>query len=77
MTTDTCVTTETPSSRAFLDLLSRDLGVVIGGNGTAGKSCDELGKMAAELIYHGRWVSDLPREWFEFKARTPKVAAKL
>ena len=54
--TDICVTTKTPSRFPYIDLLEPTLGVALGGNGHAGKSCDEIGRLAAQLITTGYWT---------------------
>ncbi|CAH1796506.1 unnamed protein product [Owenia fusiformis] len=67
-TCDTCVTTRTPTSRLYIDMLSPTLGVAIGGNGWAAKSCIEIGKIAALMVTSdsGHWTYDIPRENFRF-----------
>ena len=70
---DTCLTTRTPNSRLFIDLLSPNVGVAIGGNGYAAKSCDHIGKMAADLVLNGKWTSDLPEAWFKFQQLPSKL----
>ncbi|CAH1796505.1 unnamed protein product [Owenia fusiformis] len=75
-TLDTCVTTTTPTSRLYIDMLSPTLGVALGGNGWAAKSCIEIGKIAALMVTSdsGHWTYDIPRENFLF---TPKTISKL
>ena len=65
--TDTCVTTHTPSGMPYVDTLHPRLYVAFGANGSGGKSCDEIGKMAARLVAAGRWDYDMPEEWFKFQ----------
>ncbi|XP_060558103.1 N-methyl-L-tryptophan oxidase-like isoform X1 [Ruditapes philippinarum] len=63
---DSCVITETPTERPYIDMLHDQLGVAIGGNGYAAKSSDEIGRLAADMI-NGQWNSKLPRELFKLR----------
>ena len=67
--TDTCCTTHTPTVQPYIDLISPRLGVALGGNGYAAKSCDEFGRMAVDYLMSGAWSSDLPQAEFKFRAR--------
>ena len=66
LTTDTGVTTRTSSGYPYIDLIHPQLGVAIGGNGSAAKACDVFGGMAARMLLKGQWDDDLPHEWFKF-----------
>ena len=66
---DTCVTTSTPPHRPYIDMLSPSLGVAIAGCGHAAKNCDELGRIAANMIIKGSWDYDLPAELFRFQSK--------
>ena len=75
--TGTCVTTRTKSRCVFVDLLTPQMGVALAGNGFAAKACDYIGKMAADLLVTSSWNSDLPRDLFRFKTRSPSKPCKL
>ncbi len=63
--TDTCVTTHTPTERPYVDKLEGgQIGIVVGGNGSAAKSADEIGRMGAEMMRHDRWAYDLAHDLF-------------
>lgn len=53
MATSPCVLTTTPSGYPVIDWLEPGLAVAIGGNGSAAKSSDELGRLAAQLVTDG------------------------
>jgi sarcosine oxidase len=58
--TESCVTSYTRSGHPYADLLPGGrLGVLTGGNGSAAKSADEIGRMGAELMRAGQWAYDL------------------
>ncbi|HSK96279.1 MAG TPA: hypothetical protein VK891_06655, partial [Euzebyales bacterium] len=60
-----CVTTHTPTGHPYAGRLDDGpLGVLTGGNGSAAKSADELGRVGALLLRHDDWVYDIPRERF-------------
>ena len=74
LTLDSCVTLDSGSGRPFIDVLpglerEGTLGVVVAGNGGCAKSSDEIGRLAANLIVSGKWVSDLPRSNFTAKLK--------
>jgi sarcosine oxidase len=74
-----CVTTHTPTGHPYADRLDGGrLGVLTGGNGSAAKSADELGRLGALLLRHDDWVYDLPRERFtaRFAPATQAPAAR-
>jgi sarcosine oxidase/L-pipecolate oxidase len=66
-----CVMSLTTTYRPFIDLVSPKLGVAIGGNGYAAKSCDEIGRLAASLLITGKWTDDLPHDVFQLSADKP------
>lgn len=54
-----CVTSFTPTGYPAIAMTEADrIGVVTGGCGAAAKSSDEIGRLGAELIFHGRIVDD-------------------
>lgn len=68
-----CVYTGTPSGDPYIgwvddaetETATPRVAVAIGGNGSAGKSADEIGRLAAELVSEGEWVDqDLPADIF-------------
>ena len=64
---DTCIIVQCGDTMLpYIDLLTPTLGVALGGNGAAAKACDQLGKLAADLIVTGQWSSDIPRDNFRF-----------
>jgi sarcosine oxidase len=66
--TDSCVTTFTPTGQLYVDKLEGGrIGVVVGGNGSAAKSADEIGRLGALMLQHQEWVYDL--EAAHFRAR--------
>jgi sarcosine oxidase len=68
MHTDTCVTTHTPTERPYVDKIAGGrVGVCIGGNGSAAKSADEIGRMGAEMIRHDHWTYDLEPDLFRVR----------
>lgn len=80
---DSCVITETPTTRPYIDMLHAQLGVAIGGNGYAAKSSDEIGRLAAIMVL-GKWDSEIARDVFRLRtipqvdtASFPSFKAKL
>ncbi len=64
--TDTCVTTHTPTGYPYIDFVeNQPIVTLVGGNGLAGKSADELGLMAAKLLQSRRWSYDLSPDYFQ------------
>ena len=60
-----CVVGYTAHNRPYIDCVEPDsLYVVAGGCGAGAKSCDEIGRVAALLVAHGKWGYDLPAETF-------------
>ena len=72
---DVCVAMVTPSSHPYIDKITPSLGVVIGGNGWAGKSSDEIGRVAAQMMLNNTWTYDIPAEMF--KLHTQRTLSKL
>lgn len=63
-----CLITETESRLPFIDHISDDVVVAVGGNGHAAKSSDAIGELAAGLALNGSWV-DQELSADRFKAR--------
>ncbi len=69
-----CVYTGTPSGDPYIGWVDEQsvpsaggprVAVAIGGNGSAAKSSDEIGRLAAELVSEGDWAdSELPAQTF-------------
>lgn len=67
-----CVYTGTPAGDPYIGWVDEQptagaprVAVALGGNGSAGKSADEIGRLAAELVSEGEWVDqDLPADIF-------------
>ena len=59
-----CLITDTASHYPYIDLLDERVGLVVGGNGKAAKSSDEIGRVAANLVLTGNWASSLPQPLF-------------
>jgi sarcosine oxidase len=71
-----CVTTHTPSGHVYADRIDGGrICVLTGGNGSAAKSADELGRLGALLLRHERWAYDLPSEHFTARFAPPSPAA--
>ncbi|ETX05375.1 NAD(P)/FAD-dependent oxidoreductase [Candidatus Entotheonella palauensis] len=65
---DSCVTTSTPTGQIYADRIGDGrVGVLVGGNGSAGKSADEIGRVGALMMAHEKWVYDI--EAHHFRAR--------
>ena len=63
--TESCVTSYTRTGYPYAALLPGErLGVLTGGNGSAAKSVDEIGRKGAELLRAGQWTSDLDAAHF-------------
>ncbi|CAH1255478.1 PIPOX [Branchiostoma lanceolatum] len=74
---DACVTVKTPTQQLYVDMVTPSLGVALGGNGWAAKSCDEIGRMAAKMILKGQWDYDLPRDQFRVRWAETQRKSKL
>lgn len=55
-----CMNTYTAHGYPYVDRLDEGVFVCTGGCGGAAKSSDEIGRMGALLVQHGRWLYDLP-----------------
>ena len=60
-----CVVTGTPNGYPYIGWVDDGLAVALGGNGSAAKSSDELGRLAASLFADDGWTDSLPAELFE------------
>jgi sarcosine oxidase len=62
---ESCVTSYTRTGYPYADLLPGGrIGVLTGGNGSAAKSADEIGRMGAEMLRAGQWAYDLEAAHF-------------
>ncbi len=62
-----CVVAYTAHNRPYIDCVDEQLFIATGGCGAGAKSCDEIGRVAALLVEHGKWTYDLPAETFAAK----------
>lgn len=63
--TDTCVTTHTPTGNLYIDKLPGGrVGMLTGGNGSAAKAADEIGRVGALMLLHNEWAYDLDAHHF-------------
>jgi sarcosine oxidase len=65
LSTFPCVVTGTPSGHPYLGWVDEGIAVAIGGNGSAAKSSDELGRLAASLFSPDGWTDPIDPAWFE------------
>jgi sarcosine oxidase len=64
--TESCVTSYTRTGYPYADMLQGGrIGVLTGGNGSAAKSADEIGRMGAEMMRAGQWAYDLEAAHFQ------------
>ncbi|MCP4226009.1 MAG: FAD-binding oxidoreductase [Actinomycetia bacterium] len=63
--TEPCVITSTSSGYPYLGWVDEGIAVAIGGNGSAAKSSDELGRLAASLFSPDGWTDSLDASVFE------------
>jgi sarcosine oxidase len=63
--TSPCVVTGTPSGYPYLGWVDDGVAVAIGGNGSAAKSSDEIGRLAASLFSPDGWTDSLDATLFE------------
>ena len=59
-----CLIADTASHYPYIDMLDDRIGIVVGGNGKAAKSSDEIGRIAAGMIRTQSWPSSLPQTVF-------------
>jgi sarcosine oxidase len=70
--TESCVTSLTPTEQLYAGKLAGGrIGVLTGGNGSAAKSADEIGRMGALMMLHEAWTYDIPAEQFQLRFATP------
>ena len=70
--TESCVTSLTPTEQLYAEKLAGGrIGVLTGGNGSAAKSADEIGRMGALMMLHEAWTYDIPAEQFQLRFATP------
>jgi sarcosine oxidase len=63
---ESCVTSYTRTGYPYADLLPGGrMGVLTGGNGSAAKSADEIGRLGAEMLRAGQWADDLEAAHFQ------------
>ena len=74
---DACVTMVTPTHHPYVDLISPNFGVALGGNGWAAKSSDEIGRVAADMVIKSQWTYDLPKHKFKLKLADVIIKSKL
>ena len=63
---ESCVVVETPTELPYIDVVHSQLGVALGMNGVAAKSCDEIGRMASSMVLTG-WDSDILQHNFALR----------
>ncbi|GBO03340.1 hypothetical protein AVEN_231801-1, partial [Araneus ventricosus] len=61
----TCITCDSPPHLPFIDRLTPTVTVAAVGNGLGATTCDEVGRIAAELSATGKWDSELHKSLFE------------
>lgn len=64
-----CVITETASGYPYIGFVEDDLAVAVGGNGSAAKSSDELGRLASSLFSKDGWDDSYEQSSFEPRLR--------
>jgi len=62
--TSPCVVNATPSGNPYIGWVEDGIAVAIGGNGSAAKSSDEIGRLAAGLFSADGWTDSLDAELF-------------
>lgn len=60
-----CVVTNTASGHPYIGWVEDGVAVALGGCGSAAKSSDELGRLAAELFKSEQWIDSLPSSAFD------------
>lgn len=60
-----CVVTNTATEHPYIGWVETGVAVALGGSGSAAKSSDELGRLAAELFNSENWNDSLPSTAFE------------
>jgi len=64
-----CLIMDTASHYPYIDMVDDRIGLVVGGNGKAAKSSDEIGKLAASMLASGGWQSSMPESRFAAKLK--------
>jgi sarcosine oxidase len=64
VTTAPCVVTATPTGLPYIGWVGDGIAVALGGNGSAAKSSDELGRLAASLFGPDGWTDSLEASLF-------------
>jgi sarcosine oxidase len=63
--TNRCVITRTVHAKPYIDIVTPGrLYAAIGGNGTSAQAADGIGKVAAAMVIHNQWHSDLDANEF-------------
>ena len=62
-----CLIMDTASHYPYIDMLDDRIGIVVGGNGKAAKSSNEIARIAASMIASGSWQSSFPQSLFAAK----------
>jgi sarcosine oxidase len=62
-----CVVTTTPTEHPYIGFVDDGIAVAIGGNGSAAKSSDELGRLASSLFTDDGWTDSIDQAVFEPK----------
>lgn len=66
--TSRCVITRTVHAKPYIDIVRPGkIYSAIGGNGTGAQSSDGIGKVAADLVIHDEWKSELDRNAFALR----------
>ena len=63
---NTCADLDTPTELPYCDMVSPDLGILVGGNSMGATIAEEMGRMGADMITgKPNWSLDLPKELFK------------
>ena len=57
----------------YIDKVHAQLGVVVGGNGFGAMAGDEIGRLAADVMFD-QWRADIPRDNFQIKYKPQKAS---
>ena len=63
--TDTCISVATATGKPYCDMLTSNIGLLMGGNGEGAKHSHEMGRIGAKMIMKGQWDHDLPQDEFK------------
>ncbi|XP_072014611.1 monomeric sarcosine oxidase-like [Amphiura filiformis] len=72
-----CVLTATKNNLPYIDMITPQIGIAVGGNGEGARWSYEVGKIAANMITKGQWDYDLPKDNFKVQFQDQIVASKL